>query len=285
MRALHAAPLLLITCSALLTAPAPAAARRSKPAAKAAKESAKDTFKESAASSPSRKASQPGARDLVLKYLEAIGGEAARAVQSRLALGTVEQLPAAPGSVSRTWKLELGWKSPAKAREVWLDEKGGKIRRSFDGSGDKGGWVVGPEIKKRRLRQAERVELVRLAALYQPVAMMPLDEAVLDHRAALNGHAAVVLKVKSGEQIWLDEGTGLPLRLDLVAENPAPDRAGEFYYSQVYFEDWKYVGAAQLPHTIRRVLVDQTITWRLGEVKQGVDLPDRLFKKPYFWRG
>ena len=174
--------------------------------------------------------------------------------------------------------------SPA-AHARSLDEKGGKIRRSFDGTGDKGGWIVGPEIKKRRLRQAERVELVRLAALFQPASMMSLEEAVLDHRDEVNGHAAVVLKVKSGEQLWLDAATGLPLRLDLLADNPAPGHAGEFYFSQVYFEDWKYVGAAQLPHTLRRVLVDQTITWRLAHVKQGVDLPDRLFKKPYFWRG
>lgn len=276
MRARHAAPL-LITCSALFLGTAPAHARKQKPAAKAAAKSAEPA--------PARKPAQPGARELIVKYLEAIGGEAARGLESRLALGTVEQLPAAPGSVSRTFKLELVWKAAARVREVWLDEKGGKIRRSFDGTGDKGGWVVGPEIKKRRLRQAERVELVRLAALFQPAAMMPLDEAVIDHRDEVSGHAAVVLKVKSGEQIWLDAATGLPLRLDLLADNPAPSRAGEFYFSQVYFEDWKYVGAAQVPHTIRRVLVDQTLTWRLAEVRQGVDLPDRLFKKPYFWRG
>ncbi len=277
MRALQAAPLLLITCSALLLGPAPAHAKKPKAAPKSAARSTQ--------AAPVRRTAQPGARELVVKYLEAIGGEAARSVQSRLALGTVEQLPAAPGSVSRTWKLELAWKAPARAREVWLDDKGGRIRRSFDGTGDQGGWVVGPEIKKRRLRQSERVELVRLAALYQPAAMMPLDELVLDHRDAVNGHAAAVLKVKSGEQLWLDAATGLPLRLDLLADNPAPDRAGEFYFSQVYFEDWRFVGAALLPHTIRRVLVDQTLTWRLTDVKNDAELPDRLFKKPYFWRG
>jgi hypothetical protein len=271
LRGSHAAPVLIAACLALSPAAHAAKKGKEKPRATAA-----------AAPAPARK-SQPGARDLIVKYLEAIGGEAAQSVQSRLLLGSVEQLAAAPGSVSRTWKLELAWKGPAKAREVWLDEKGGKTRRTFDGTGDKGGWIVGPDIKKRRLHQRERVELVRLSALFQPATMMPLDEAVVDRRDQLNGHPAVVLKVKSGEQIWLDAATFLPLRLDLLAEHPK--QAGEFYYSQVYFEDWKYVGAAQLPHTLRRVLVDQTLTWRFTEVKQGADLPDRLFKKPYFWRG
>jgi hypothetical protein len=234
----------------------------------------------SAAPAPKHPA-HPSAHDLVVKYLDAIGGDAFRAVQSRAITGTVELLPAATGSTSRTWKLELAWKQPAKAREVWLDSQG-KTRRVFDG--DKGGWIVGPAVKRRRLRQLERVELVRLAALFQPAIMMPLDEATVDRREKLGDHDAVVLKVKSGETIWLDAATALPLRLDLLADRPEPDKAGEFYFSQVFFEDWKYVGAAQLPHTIRRVLVDKQLTYRFADVQQGSELPDKLFKKPWLWR-
>ena len=276
MRGSHAAPsmhlYLLALCCGL--AGAEVQARKSKEKARS-----------SEGAPAAKKVPAPGARELMVRYLAAIGGEAYRNVPTRLLLGSVEQLPAAPGSVSRTWKLELAWKEPAKAREVWLDEQANKTRRSFDGTGDKGGWIVGPGIKRRRLRQLERVELVRLAALFQPAQMMPLDEAVIDRRDRVNGRDAIVLRVKSGESIWLDAATALPLRLDLLADRPEAERAGEFYYSQVYFEDWKYVGAAQLPHTIRRVLVDQTLTWRFTEVKQSIDLPDRLFKKPYFWRG
>ena len=76
---LHAAPLLLLTCSALLLAPASAVAKKPKPAPKAARQ---------AQSAPAHTSAQPGARELVVKYLEAIGGEAARRVESRLAAGT-----------------------------------------------------------------------------------------------------------------------------------------------------------------------------------------------------
>ena len=224
---------------------------------------------------------QASARDWVVKYLDAVGGEAARGVISRSVAGTVERLPAAPGSVSKSWKLELSWKAPAKAREVWTDGDG-KIKRVFDG--EKGGWIVGPGLKRRRLRQLERVELVRLAALFQPSVMLPLDEAVVDRRDRVGDREAIVLKIKSGEAIWLDATTALPLRLDLLADRPESDQAGDFYFSQVFFEEWKFVGAVQVPYSIKHVLSDQTITWRFTDVQHGAELADRLFKKPYFWR-
>ena len=261
---------------ALVAGPAEARKKKEKPRSKPAA-----AAKEPAAPEQARRPAPASARDWVVKYLDAIGNDAYRGVTSRSIAGTVERLPAAPGSVSRTWKLELFWKAPAKAREVWLDTEG-KTRRVFDG--EKGGWIVGPGIKRRRLRQLERVELVRLAALFQPALMLPLDEAVLDRRDTVGGREAVVLKLKSGEAIWLDAATALPLRLDLLADRPESEKAGDFYLSQVYFEAWKLVGATQVPHLVRRVLVDQTITWRFTEVLQGLELPDRLFKKPYFWR-
>ena len=267
----------VLVAVALACAAAPGAEAKKKEKPKSRPSAAKAA----AATAQVQRPAQASAREWVVKYLDAIGGEAFRGVASRSIAGTVERLPAAPGSVSKSWKLELAWKAPAKAREVWTDGDG-KIKRVFDG--EKGGWIVGPGIKRRRLRQLERVELVRLAALFEPAVMLPLDESVIDRKDKVGDRDAIVLKLKSGEVIWLDAATALPLRLDLLADRPETDKAGDFYFSQVFFEDWRFVGAVQVPHLVRHVLADQTITWRFTNVQHGVELPDRLFKKPYFWR-
>ena len=273
------APFAWFASFSLVCLAVPAAAR--KPVKAQKRERPKPEVAAAAPSPAAKPPPQATARDWVAKYLAATGDEAAREMTSRSCAGTVERLPSEPGSTSRTWKLELAWKAPAKAREAWSDAEG-KTRRVFDG--EHGGWIAGPGIRRQRLRQLERVELVRLAALFQPLVILPLDELVVDRRDRVGDREAVVLKLKNGEAVWLDVTTGLPLRLDLLADRPELDRAGDFYLSQVFFDDWRQVGSVQIPHRLRRVLSDQTITWRFTEVQQGLDLPDRLFKKPYFWR-
>jgi hypothetical protein len=96
--------------------------------------------------------------------------------------------------------------------------------------------------------------------------------------------AADVLQTKSGELLWLDQETHLPLRLDLFVERAEPTSAGRFYLSQIFFEQWQTVGAMQLPRVMRRVRAEGTTTYRFSEAKQDLELSNGLFKIPYFWR-
>lgn len=218
------------------------------------------------------------ASEVVARYLASIGGPSFTALQTRKASGEVDFTPTGGAPVKA--QVEVWWKAPGKAREVWLTQDG-KLRRTFDG---KSAWVQPVKGKKRRLRAAERAEVSRLAALYQPALIMPLDQLTLEKTETKDGRAMDILKSPNGDFIWFDAKTALPVRIDLVEERPEPERAGEFQPTQVYFDDWKFVGATQLPHTLRRVRPDGETIYRFASVEQNLDAADKLFKKPMWYR-
>jgi len=240
-----------------------------------------------AAGAEAKKAPRPDARALIEQYKAAAGVAALQKIHTRSCRGEVSREPSGT-SAGRPFtpfrgRLELEWKEPGRAREVWIDSAT-RIRRISDGAR---GWEVATGVKRREMVVAERVELSRLAALFQPALVLPLDELTYARADKVGDREALVLSAKSGELLWLDRETHLPLRIDLLVEHPEPSRAGTFYLSQVFFEDWASWpagGPIQLPRTLRRVRAEGTITVHLTELKQDLELSSSLFKIPYFWR-
>ncbi len=226
----------------------------------------------------------PPAAELIKSYQLAAGVAALRAVHTRSCKGEVERTPSGvtAGAAITPFhgKIELDWKEPGRAREVWDDGKQ-RTRRISDGEH---GWVVGTAEKRRELHVTDRVELSRLAALFQPALVLPLDELAFARVDKVGGREADVLQTKSGELLWLDQETHLPLRLDLFVERVEPSSAGRFYLSQIFFDEWQTVGAMQLPRVMRRVRAEGSTIYRFTEVKQDLELASGLFKIPYFWR-
>ena len=238
-----------------------------------------------ARASPGARAHDP--RQLVQQYLAAAGVAGLRAAHTRSCLGSIALAPsglsAGKGVEPFQGRLELDWKEPGRAREVRTSATD-KIRRITDGEH---GWEVGNKQARRALRVLERVELSRLGALYQPALVLALDELAYSHSDKVGERPAFVLKSPSGELLWLDQETHLPLRLDLWVERADSEHSGEFYLSQILFEDWQPVAAGsavKLPRTIRRVLAQASLVYQLDEIKQDTELADSLFKIPYFWR-
>lgn len=247
---------------------------------------------------------RPSAQELVAQYVQAAGVTTLRSnVPTRSCTGEVERTPSGTtaGDAVAPLKasLELDWKEPGRAREVWTSATS-KLKRISDGEH---GWEVGTGISRHELHPQERVELSRLAALYQPALVLPLDELKYVRTDKVGERAAYVLTTKLGEAIgellWLDQETKLPLRVDLLVERPEASRAGEFYLTQAFFEDWQPAPLALstaknmapvslqpivLPRKIRRVLAQATLIYSFNELKQGQDLSSSLFKIPYFWR-
>jgi len=232
---------------------------------------------------------------LVQEYVAAAGIAGLRAVRTRSCQGEVELTPSSLSSGEGIspfhGRVELDWMAPGRAREVWTSGSA-KTRRISDGDH---GWEVGTAEARRELHQAERVELSRLAELYQPAIVLPLDELAFSRGDKVGERAAWVLQTQSGELLWLDQETHLPLRVDLLVERREPSRAGEFYLSQIFFEDWQPVvssapgasntaGPILLPRTVRRVLAQATLVYRFDDMKQDLELSTGLFKIPYFWR-
>ena len=224
--------------------------------------------------------------ELVHQYEQAAGVAALKAIKTRSCQGSVERQPSGltVGQAVTPFegKVELDWMAPGKAREVWSNAAA-RIRRISDGEH---GWEVGTGETRRELTQAERVEVSRLGALYQPALVLPLDELAFMRRDKVGERSAIVLQTHGGELLWLDEETHLPLREDLLVEHGEASRRGEFYLSQVFFDSWAPVGtsAVQLPLVIRRVLAQATLTYKLDNVQHDLELSTGLFKIPYFWR-
>ncbi len=238
-----------------------------------------------ARASPAARAHDP--RQLVQQYLAAAGVEGLRAVHTRSCLGAITLTPSGLSAGKEVepfqGRVELDWKEPGRAREVRTSATD-KLRRITDGEH---GWEVGDQEPRRELRVPERVELSRLGALYQPALVLALDELAFSHSDKVGERAAFVLKSPSGELLWLDQETHLPLRLDLLVERTDSEHSGEFYLSQILFEDWQPVAAGSailLPRTIRRVLAQASLVYKFDEVKEDLELADSLFKIPYFWR-
>lgn len=226
-----------------------------------------------------RPAMRLSADELLARYAQTIGGPAFRALKDRLATGTVEFVPS-DGGAPHQGKLELAWRAEGRAREIWTLPEG-RLRRVYDGANSS---VVGPGIKRRLLRAAERAELSRTVTLFSPALVLGLEGATLERTEQLDGRSSAVVKTRSGDFVWFDAQTALPLRMDILEERPEPGRAGEFQPTQVFFDDWRPLGAVQLPHLIRRVRPEGETTYRLLEVRQDLELPDGLFKKPTWWR-
>jgi photosynthetic reaction center cytochrome c subunit len=223
--------------------------------------------------SPSPRPSPPSADDIINKYVEAIGGQAAiDKIKSRVMKGT---LTTASG-VSGTYEVDQT--APDKGYESVVMERG-TIERAATGST---AWEKNAQ-GVRQLSGQQSADLKLSMQLFRNLKLREQYESVrFAGRDKIGERNAVVLaataKDKGRERLYFDAESGLLLRRITVLQTSIG-----IIPEQTDFEDYAEVEGVKFPMTIRVSSVDAGnpyIVRKFTEIKLNVPLDDSRFNMP-----
>lgn len=223
--------------------------------------------------SPTPRPSPPAADDILKKYVDAIGGQAAvDKVTSRVMKGEVTTANGATGT------YEVMQVAPDKGYESFATQRG-SIERAFTGTA---GWEKTPQ----GVRELDGQDLVDLKLFMQVFRNLRLKEQYTSLRMAgrdrIGDRAAIVVQGttadKKRERLVFDAESGLLLRrisyLDtMVGVIP----------QQIDFDDYRDVDGLKLPFMIRVSTVDSAnpyIIRKFTEIRLNAPVDESKFKMP-----
>jgi photosynthetic reaction center cytochrome c subunit len=213
----------------------------------------------------------PTVDQILAKYTEALGGEAAiQKLESRSEKGTVD-VPTRNFHAT----MEVYRKAPDKALAI-LHTQGGDVTEGYDGTT---GW----ESRGNRTREEAGDELVRVqewAAFFAGLDLKKdYSRAMLNGIEKLDGEDAyrVFAWRKGGglERLYFDAQTGLLVRLDTRIDSPLGALPQETDY-----QDYRDVGGVKIPATVRVARVDATTTYKWDTIEPNVSVADSRFAMP-----
>jgi outer membrane lipoprotein-sorting protein len=217
---------------------------------------------------------QPTGGQILEKYAQALGGQAAyEKVTTRTMKGTVE-IP----DDNVTAPLQIVAKAPGSFR-LTMDIPGyGVVETVLDGDQ---GWEKNPDsgthtMSKADLAAAQRdhdfYREVRLQKLYQKLETAGTDK--------VEGHAVYVLEATPGsgpaEKLYFDAESGLLVKRDFERVTLED---GIVQY-EMLLKDYRDVDGLKLPFTIEQRAPDNTMIFKFAEIKNNAPLADTAFAKP-----
>ena len=215
----------------------------------------------------------PSARDVVDKYVKAIGGkDAYLKYKSRVESGTIELTP-------------MGIKGTYENLSVSDNRIFSKI--SIDGFGDvlnifdgKSGWTSNP-AQGSRLREGKELEQFRHQSTYDRDVNLEKAFTSLVVRGVENvgdRKTYVLVGSTSGlpdEILYFDVDSGLVLRRDNILLAPEGQQA-----TTAFYEDYREVGGVKWPFKTRAKSPAFELTFVLSEIRYDVSIEDSKFKQP-----
>ncbi len=224
-------------------------------------------------SSPTPRPTPTPAEELIQKYVNAIGGEAAiDKIKSRTMTGTVSTASGINGT------YEMGQVAPDKGYEVFVTPQL-TIRRALTAAG---AWEQTPQ----GVREITGPEFARARALMQVFSYLKLKEQYTRLRTAgrdkIGDRDAYVVLATRGEndteRLYFEVETGLLLRRTtylrtIVGVIP----------EQTDFEDYRDVDGVKMPFTIRVSPIDAGnpyVIRKITEIKVNVPVDESKFNKP-----
>ena len=217
---------------------------------------------------------QPSADQILEKYVQAIGGQAAcEKVTTRAMKGSVEM----PDD-NVTGTAQLYAQAPDRYR-LTMDIPGyGVVETVLDGDH---GWEKNPDsgvhaMSRTDLDTAKRdhhfYRETRLKELYPKLGAV--TPAKVNERSAYVMEAAPA--TGSAEKLYFDAETGLLIKRDferITLED------GIVQY-EVLYSDYRDVDGLKLPATIEQKSPDYTMILKFAEIRNNVPLEDAVFAKP-----
>ncbi|HEX6278790.1 MAG TPA: hypothetical protein VFZ49_02125 [Pyrinomonadaceae bacterium] len=215
----------------------------------------------------------PSAREIVDKYVKAIGGkEALTKPRSRYETGTVELSP-----MGIQGKVELFVRSDNRSLTRVNIAGLGEVLDGFDG---KTAWIVHPVFGTRvkagkELKQAERNRLLDRAANFEDVfdsVSVRGTEKVGDRGTYVVVGSTVDLP---DEIFYFDTESGLMLRRDSIIISPEGQQA-----TSTFYEDFREVAGIKSAFKMRAKTPAFEIITILTEIKYDVAIEDSKFVQP-----
>jgi len=217
---------------------------------------------------------QPTADQILAKYAQALGGQAAYAkVTTRAMKGTVEIPDDNVTGTARIWA-----KAPGSFR-LSMDIPGyGAVETVLDGAN---GWEKNPDsgihaMGKTDLAIAQRdhdfYREVRLKELYSKMETAGADK--------VEGRAVFVVEATPAagpaEKLYFDAENGLLLKHDFER---VTQEDGIVQY-EMLLKDYRDVDGLKLPFTIEQRAPDNTMIFKFTEIRNNAAMEDTVFAKP-----
>jgi tetratricopeptide (TPR) repeat protein len=216
--------------------------------------------------------SLPTVAELINKYVQAAGGEAAiNAVTSRVVKGTIDIVGVSRGGTFETYTV-----SPDKALSIMKPNPTEIIKVGYNG---RSGWVQTP-AGVRTLNGAELESVQGEAEFFAILNLKDSYEKLTLRGKSKIGYREVYvidLQPESGaaDRLFMDVETYLPVRL-----NTSRMRGGVSVPVEVYFDDWRDADGFKAPYTITVSSGKRTMTLTVKEIRHNIPVDGKIFERP-----
>ncbi|HVF91812.1 MAG TPA: c-type cytochrome [Blastocatellia bacterium] len=234
-----------------------------------------------------RPAPLPGAGEVMAKYIQALGGQAARdKVKTRVTkmsmlrpkLVNSGTPKAAMINRGEAWEMEIYQKAPDKYLTI-ITTPDGTVYQGFNGGT---GWIRSPE-EQREMSAPELARIKQQADINRDIKLEEQYSTLkVTGREKLGGRDVYVVEGLSrnnrNEKLFFDIQTGLLTRRIVLTET----RLG-FDPEQIDYEDYREVDGIRIPFTIRTSYLDDNhfgTTRTIKEVRHNVPVDDSKFDPP-----
>jgi len=213
----------------------------------------------------------PAAKDILAKYLTAIGGDAAA---KKLSTTSMTAKGTRTGANGQSFPVEI-YRSGGNVLVRTTPPEGPAMSQMY---GAEGGWMVGRQ-GSRALSAADAAQGLAAARAYDPIIPPLPENARVFGKATIDGHEAWTVGVsrsdKSRERIWFDATTGLVLRRLVTTTSPV----GQIP-TQTDYDDYRDVAGVKIPFTVSVSSVNGSATRKYTSIELGTPVDEKLFAAP-----
>lgn len=224
-------------------------------------------------STPAPVAKLPTVKEILDKYVAAIGGrEANEKIKTRMTKGLIEMSPMGIKGTVESYS--------AAPNKNYMKLNIGGIGEIIDGFDGTAGWSINP-IQGNRDKEGD--ELLQAKLTYTFSREVNLDK--IYSKIEVKGtdkvgdkDVYVVTATPAGlpaETLYFDTKSGMLLRSDVTAISPEGNMM-----TKNFFDDFREVDGVKIPFKTRSVLPQFEMNMTLTEIKHGVTIDDKIFSKP-----
>jgi len=216
---------------------------------------------------------QPSVDQIIEKYTQALGGQAAyEKVSTRTMNGTVE-IP--DDNVTGTARLVA--KAPGSFRLTLNIPGYGLVETVLDGTN---GWEKNPDSGTHAMSKGDLAVAQRDRSFYREVRLKEMYPTMTASSEKLNGRAVSVVEATPAagpaEKMYFDVSSGLLVKRDFERVTLED---GIVQY-EILLKDYRDVDGLKLPFTIEQHSPDNTMIFKFAEIKNNAPLEDTAFAKP-----
>lgn len=215
----------------------------------------------------------PAAKDVLAKYVTAIGGEAAA---KKLSTASMTAKGTRTGGNGQSQPIEVV-SSGGKVMMRSTPAEGPAISQAF---GPAGGWMTGRQ-GVHTLAGADAAMGLASAHAYDPVMPSLSDKARVVGKDTIDGHEVWIVGAQIDEhtrqRISFDATSGLPLRRVVTTDSPV----GRIPM-QTDYDDYRDAGGVKVPFTVKVSAVNggQNATRKYTSVEFGAAVDEKVFEAP-----